>query len=300
MGDSAPPRVSVIIPAYNCAAWIGRAIGSVLAQSIHEIEIVVIDDGSTDDLAAALRDYSDRVLLVRQKNSGAAAARNHGAAIARAEFLAFLDADDFWHPRKLEYQLLAFARWPHIALCYTACTHVDGDNSPESHDTPPPISDVLRPGPDFDALFAFPYLGTPAVMMRRSLFNELRGFREDLHSAEDVDLWLRACFGRETAFVAFPFTYIVPTPESLSARQGATVFRNNLKVIDDFCRDHPEFASASSSTVRVARAKVYENWASGELAIGNRGHAARLAMNSLRSRLSWRATYLMLKAQLGL
>src|SRR4051812_1301977 len=100
--------VSVIIPTYNSAALLAQAIASVLAQSVLPAEIIVVDDGSTDATEQLVQCHGSRVKYVRQRNQGVSAARNRGVASASGEFIAFLDADDVWHPRKLELQMAAF------------------------------------------------------------------------------------------------------------------------------------------------------------------------------------------------
>ena len=101
-------NVSVIIPTYNYGRYLGEAIDSALGQTLPPLEVIVVDDGSTDDTPQVLASYGDRIRVVRQKNSGVAVARNSGIAAARGDYVAFLDADDVWLPRKLELQLALF------------------------------------------------------------------------------------------------------------------------------------------------------------------------------------------------
>src|SRR5262245_13313488 len=108
--------VSVVIPAYRASGTIGRAVVSLLHQTRTPDEILVVDDGSPDDLAAALAPYCDRVTLVRKENGGAASARNLGIDRSRGDLIAFLDADDYWEPTKLERQLSIFRRHPEVGL----------------------------------------------------------------------------------------------------------------------------------------------------------------------------------------
>jgi glycosyltransferase involved in cell wall biosynthesis len=108
----AEPSVSVVIPAFRAERTIQRAIDSVLAQSVPVQEVIVVDDGSPDDLAAIVQRHGAPVILVRQANRGAAHARNTGIERSTGTYVAFLDADDYWEPRKLEYQLAVFARAP--------------------------------------------------------------------------------------------------------------------------------------------------------------------------------------------
>jgi glycosyltransferase involved in cell wall biosynthesis len=290
--------ISVIIPAYNAAGTIVRALNSVLAQSLGPHEIIVIDDGSKDDLAAVLQPYADRVRLVRQQNSGASAARNHGARLAQAPLLAFLDADDFWHSQKLEIQAAAFSARPETAYCWTAGRRWrDGDADP-THDSVPKNLAAPIYVTDFAKIFARPYLGTPGIVIRRDVFESLGGFRENLTSAEDIDLWLRAAYGRTIAHVRAKLFYVVAQPHSLTATHMERTYQDNIRVIDDFCASHPDFARREGAAVKRARAKVYENWGSGTFIKGDLGSARRLLLLSLQNRMSLRALHLMAKVLL--
>src|SRR5436305_5180727 len=102
--------VSVVIPTYNCGGLVAEAVGSVLAQSRLPAEIIVVDDGSRDDTRERLAPFGDRIRYVCQANQGVSAARNLGVQHARGEVIAFLDADDIWHPRRLELQLQVMLR----------------------------------------------------------------------------------------------------------------------------------------------------------------------------------------------
>lgn len=134
--------------------------------------------------------------------------------------------------------------------------------------------------------------------MPKADFTRLGGFREDLHCAEDVDLWLRAAYRSVTARIRAPLFYIVGSPNSLTATAKEEVFKSNLQVIEDFCQANPEFPRHEGAAVRRARAKVYENWGSGELIKGELALARSLLLNSLRNRLSFRAAMLLSKVVL--
>jgi glycosyltransferase involved in cell wall biosynthesis len=112
------PTVSVIIPTYNSAALVTAAVQSALAQTLPPAEVIVVDDGSIDDTRQRLSTYRARYL--HQLNQGVAAARNHGLREASGDFIAFLDADDVWHPRKLELQIAAIAANPDLVLLGTS------------------------------------------------------------------------------------------------------------------------------------------------------------------------------------
>ncbi|HTQ34638.1 MAG TPA: glycosyltransferase, partial [Stellaceae bacterium] len=120
------PTVSVIIPTHNRAQWVVRAVKSALSQTVAQhLEIIVIDDGSTDGTEAALSPYRDKIQYRRQKNQGVVAARNNGIYLARGEFIALLDSDDSWLPWKIEAQLACFAIKPDLALVWTNAALVD-------------------------------------------------------------------------------------------------------------------------------------------------------------------------------
>jgi glycosyltransferase involved in cell wall biosynthesis len=288
--------ISVIVPAYNSASTIARALDSVFAQSCQDFEVIVVDDGSGDDLAGALVTYAERVRLIRQENAGASAARNTGAKNARGRYLAFLDADDFWHARKLELQLESFRQFPDISYSWTATRRWREGMPDPSNDPIDPETGRTRYETDFAKLFADPYLGTPGVMIRREEFEKLGGFREDLHSAEDIDLWLRAGYGRAVGHILAPLFFVVTQPNSLTARISEGTYRDNIRVIDDFCTSHPEFARRESRTVRQARAIVLENWGSALYVKGEFGRARGLLWTALRNRITQRALWLMVKS----
>jgi hypothetical protein len=132
--------------------------------------------------------------------------------------------------------------------------------------------------------------------MPREVFSRLGGFREELDSAEDIDLWLRATYGSVAARIRAPLFFVVPSPTSLTATQKDKAFKNNLRVIDEFCRAHPEFLQSAASAVRYARAKVYENWGSAELMRGNPALARTLLTRSMSYRANLRVLMLLSKA----
>jgi glycosyltransferase involved in cell wall biosynthesis len=117
--DKETAAVSVVIPSYNSAHHISETLESVFSQSYRPHEIIVVDDGSTDDTRAVLEKYSDRIIYVYQKNAGEPAARNTGIRRASGEFIAFLDADDLWLPNKLTLQMDYFEKHPEVDLVYT-------------------------------------------------------------------------------------------------------------------------------------------------------------------------------------
>jgi glycosyltransferase involved in cell wall biosynthesis len=182
------PAVTAIIPTYNASAYVAQAIRSALDQRDVALEVIVVDDGSTEDTRRVLGPFGERVRYVRQANRGPANARNHGARLATGDWLAFLDADDEWLPGKLAAQLAAAD--VDAGLVYTDCNYF-GDCVRVSARQ----SDGLRlwNGDIFEELLLDNFLTLSSVMIRKSCFQRLGGFDEspELIGVEDWDLWLR-------------------------------------------------------------------------------------------------------------
>ena len=180
------PRVSVIIPTYNRSWCLSEAIDSVLSQTHHNTELIVVDDGSTDETPALLARYGNRLRCLRQTNRGVSAARNHGIQAADGVLIALLDSDDTWQPDKLARQVDFFDRQPAAKICQTEETWIRRGvrvNPKRRHRKPS--------GWIFEASLALCLVSPSAVMMRRELLEEMGGFDESLPACEDYDLWLR-------------------------------------------------------------------------------------------------------------
>jgi glycosyltransferase involved in cell wall biosynthesis len=180
------PVVSVIIPTYNRWSMVVEAIESVLAQSYRLFEVIVIDDGSNDGTVERLAQYGARIRLVSRPRSGVAAARNCGVAFAQGRYVAFLDSDDIWLPKKLEIQMAFMERHPEIQICQTEeiwVRHGMRVNPKTKHEKP--SGDIFRPSLDLCLV------SPSAVMLTRCLFKQVGGFDESFPVCEDYDLWLR-------------------------------------------------------------------------------------------------------------
>jgi glycosyltransferase involved in cell wall biosynthesis len=180
------PDVSVIIPAYNSGGLVRASIDAALNQRGVRFEVIVVDDGSTDDTVGIVESYGDAVRCIRQRNQGAYVARNNAAAAARGEWLAFLDADDLWVPDKLVRQLQLGD--PEVGLIYSNYRHLDTSNRVTGC-----ASDAaeLVQGKIFDHLLVDNFIGMSTVLMRRRIFDELGGFATDISGCADWDMWLR-------------------------------------------------------------------------------------------------------------
>lgn len=178
--------ISVIIPTYNRAEWLTEAVESVLAQTWRDFELIVVDDGSTDDTAHRLAVYGDRLRYVQQANAGVSAARNHGIRLARGKWLAFLDSDDLWEPEKLAAQMAFFRENPNAHICQTEEIWIR-----RGQRVNPKRKHRKHSGWIFEHCLPLCIVSPSAVMMARSLLDEVGLFDESLPACEDYDLWLR-------------------------------------------------------------------------------------------------------------
>ncbi|HVA78224.1 MAG TPA: glycosyltransferase [Candidatus Binataceae bacterium] len=190
------PEVSVVIPTYNRAAMVREAALSVLAQRGVDYELIVIDDGSTDgtagDLARLREESGGQVRIERIENSGVAAARNRGVALARAPLVAFLDSDDLWMPDKLARQLDFMRAHPECEVSQCQERWIRGGRRVN-----PGYRHRKRGGDLFFDSLRTCLISPSAVIMRIDLFRALGGFDETMRACEDYDLWLRILVTRE-------------------------------------------------------------------------------------------------------
>lgn len=179
--------VSVVIPCYNASKTLAATLKSVLAQSYRPIEVVVVDDGSTDDSVAIARSFAPAVTVVVQKNGGPASARNEGIRHCKGEYIAFADADDLWLPEKLAVQVPVAAAFGVPALVFSAVERVRNDG--ETHIKR--VSSDLLPI-TYATLWRSNSITTSTVLAHTSVFDDCL-FDEDpaIQGAEDFDLWLR-------------------------------------------------------------------------------------------------------------
>ena len=201
-------RVSVVIPSYDCGRFVAEAVESALNQTMPPNEVIVIDDGSTDNTAEVLRPYAEsgRIHFVRQQNAGVSAARNRGLSEATGEFVAFLDADDYWHPKKLELQLPCFAEG---AIGLVACG-ISTSALPES-----PNGSSVRRFSLTDIVLRSRF-ATSSVVVRKSVADAVGGFDPSLVPAEDRDCWLKCAAVAGVAYLTDELVYYRVHPTSLT------------------------------------------------------------------------------------
>ncbi|MDY0013830.1 MAG: glycosyltransferase family A protein [Rhodocyclaceae bacterium] len=219
------PTVSVVIPAYNAAWCVARAIDSVLAQGFQDLELIVVNDGSTDDTSKVLAGYGAALKTIEQPNGGLSNARNSGIQAARGRYVALLDADDWWLPGKLAGQVALMEACPALVFCSTSAKleAPDGTRLGEWRGRNAPLSTL-------EAIFAenaFVAGSGSAVLVRRDALIQAGGFDETLRSLEDIDMWMRLAAIGGYACLDEPLAVILKRPDSMSG---------NLAVMRDAAR----------------------------------------------------------------
>jgi glycosyltransferase involved in cell wall biosynthesis len=230
------PDVSIIIPAYQCARYLGMTLDSVYAQTFTNYEVIVVNDGSPDtrEIERCLASRGGRVIYLKQKNRGPSAARNAGLLVARGRFVAFLDADDYWEPNHLAEQLAFINCDPRIDLAYADALMVD-----DSHlaartfmEESPSIGEVTFEGLLDERCTVL----LSSVVARKQSVMAVGMFDESLRYAEDYDLWLR--MAKRGARLAYQRKVLLSKrrhSESLSA-DSKKLFENAVHVLDKVAR----------------------------------------------------------------
>ncbi len=178
--------ISVIIPSYNRAAVLPRALDSVLGQTVLPEEIIVVDDGSTDTTPAILAENYSQVSLISQSNQGVSAARNAGITAAKGNWIALLDSDDAWLPTKLEQQIQAISAKPDCLICHTDEIWIRNGKRVN------PMQKHAKPdGWIYQDSLPLCCVSPSSILIHRSLFDQVGLFDESLPACEDYDLWLR-------------------------------------------------------------------------------------------------------------
>jgi glycosyltransferase involved in cell wall biosynthesis len=273
------PLASVIVIAYNCADYLGHAIESVLGQTWTRLELIVVDDGSTDNTAEVVRRVSDsRVTYVRQMNKGPNAARNEGIRRARGDYIAFLDCDDWWLPSKLEKQIAKAAAHPEIGLVYSLAIRVDASDKERDR------FDTIVEGRVLDRLLLGNCIAgsaSSAVVTRRAI-DAVGMFDESLHYAEDWEFWIRVASQFAVACVPDFDVYLLDRPGSQGKNADATR-RDSLRFIhsalDRYAPFRPFFHRVALAQLHYVAS--YNLWASGRIRDARRELLRSLVYNPM-------------------
>ena len=285
----AEPRVSIITPTYNRARFIGEAVESVLDQTMSDWELVIVDDGSTDDTRQVLERYlaDSRIHYYYQKNKGQSAARNLALENARAEFIGFLDSDDIWYEDKLERQLLAFEAHPDTHIVHGDEATMDELGRVVSRDNMQRHSGRITP-----QLLGDTSVSITTALVRRECFDALGGFSPRYGVADDYELWLR--FSARYRFLYEPgivAAYRVMANQISSDKRRR--FAANERIIRDFLNHYSDCLSFAERRKGLARfyarkARYFASVGERRKALSDIGRSLGLAPMSLAG---WRGLY---------
>ena len=307
--------MSIIIPTFNRASIVSRAIESALSQTYRNIEVVVVDDGSSDDTQSVVEGFGDRVRYFYQENAGVTAARNSAIRHARGEFLAFLDSDDTWAPWKLESQVAALTQFPEAGVVWSDMTALDRSGHVISdrylrvmykahsrvkiEEVMPQVETLealtasapnelgsapVRIGDLFSEILLGNLLHTSTVLVRRAWVEQVGGFDPSfVHAGEDYEFYVRLCSVGPVVFIDAPSTYYcVGAPDQLTRPSMILeIARNNLRTIGKWLPHSASHLTIPRPQIRTRWADSYGWLGQAELDAGNRFAAARGLVLSL-------------------
>lgn len=284
------PTVDIIIPAHNAAHFLPRTLDSVIAQTFTDWRILLVDDGSQDRTAEVVEPYRERLgeklLYIHKENGGVAAARNTAIEHATAEYLALLDADDVWLPRRLEATLIPFPNRPEVGLVYGFVTRIDAEDrllDTFATRNPHGEGEVAR----------YIYMRTldlpcPTLTFRRRCVEEVGGFDETMRATEDRDLWLRIAQRYQVALAPEIVAYYRVSPQSMTTETDRMFFAQQR-----FLDKHRGTAGCGAWEYRVALSWTYRQQAE---ALSDRGEHRKALRSALRALLWYPFNLLTVKA----
>jgi glycosyltransferase involved in cell wall biosynthesis len=274
------PRLTAAIITHNRALYLPRAVESVLAQTYRDFEVVVVDDGSTDDTAAAVEPYLDRIRYVRREHEGKAAARNAAVELAQGDLLAFCDSDDCWYPDRIERQLPVLEQRPDAGMVHGHIALIDSDSRPlpkltAEHRTL--LSRAHRGGATYAGYAADCRCFSSTILLRRHVFDTVGLYDSEL-PIEDYDFYLRLVLDFPVAFMddrplAWYRVHDGQTPkQTLGAGQIQTA-EKHLALLDERTDVPDARAARRNFNLMIAR-----SWK----ALGDRRRARAAAFRALR------------------
>ncbi|SFK21895.1 glycosyltransferase family 2 protein [Methylocapsa palsarum] len=292
-GEGSKPSLSIVIPAYNVAPYIEAAVLSALRQTLHDIEVIVVDDGSTDATSVIVQSLVDklkdpRLLVIRQENGGLSAARNAGIRAARGEFIGLLDGDDIWLPGKAVLHIEVMVVDPMIGITFSHSEYLTEKGERTGH-----LLLAGNPRPSLHEMIRRNHFGNGStVVARRACFREAGLFRKELRSCEDYEMWRRILW--LTSYSAI----LVPKPLTLYRRRESSLSFNATKFVsyadqamEILRRDMPH---VPERIFRAGHAEHYRIAAWKALSSGHRGDAFNLLRRAVALRpllffTDWRA-----------
>jgi len=238
------PIVSVVIPAFNSAKYLPDALESVIDQNCRDVEIIVVDDGSTDDTRKILEEHPSRPTYLYQQNGGPSKARNLGIRASKAKYIAFLDADDIWLPHKLDYQLELIESDPRLGLVFSDVKFFDGEPPMDGsywkqrgcYDEMIAESRMIQNA--FAKLMKINYIMPSSALVKRECFDKSGLFDESLRYVEDKDMWLR--ISRHYPMACIPQPLVKRRVHGYSPKQVVSVQESIIHVVKKIEQAYPE------------------------------------------------------------
>ncbi len=305
-----PASISVVIPCFNASRFIAATIESVLSQEEDGLEIIVVDDGSSDGSARVVRAAYPSVRVIEQSNQGVAAARNRGIAEASNEWIAFVDADDVWLPGKLHAQRALLSAEPNTRMSYTAW-HVwnSADVLPSvqlTKELERTKSDIQRwsgaSGWIYPELLIDCVVWTSTVLIHRSVLDEVGLFQPELRVGEDYDLWLRASRVTPIVRVCAPLALYRMHPGSITRRAPAANYKGNVirNAVQRWGYASPDGRMANRAAVGRSIARSWLDYGSACMLAGNSSEARVGALQALSHQtVQWSAWVLLARTILA-
>jgi len=277
-------KVSVVIPTYNCRDYVAGAVESVLAQTYKNIEIIIIDDGSTDNTHDILGPYLDRILYIYQPNGGLANARNRGIREAKGGFIAFLDADDRWSPEKVEIQVKCLDQFENVSMVFTDFSAFDESGNfersyfykafpilreyrlnvsnifPNSSAVSSAKGNIrIYHGNITTVLFAGNIILPSTVLLKKPSLTQVGAFDERYRLAEETDFFLRYSLRTQMAYVDYPLVnYMVKRKNQLTQKSNIpSLIAAAIQIQRDFIVQNPDFYLKNNRLCHKALAVSY-------------------------------------------
>lgn len=271
------PLVSVVVPVYNAAQFLRDTLESILDQTYRQLEIIAVNDGSTDSSLEILKEYADRIQCIHQENQGVAIARNVGVERSLGSYVAFCDADDIWFPRKLEWQMDIVKRHPCVGVVGGFMEKIDelgrtldSCQRPSGlHDQPMNLKQVL--------LMEGNVIDMSTSLIRKEVFQEIRGFQlgnKDL-KAEDYDLWIRAS---EKTKIYLTSQYVGQYRVLKNSRSHGSLRKEYGAQFQMLRIYRSEY---SPDCYKIRKAKIYAEWADSSFVEGER-YAWKLQVKAMK------------------
>lgn len=269
-------RVSIVIPAYNAARFLGQTLDSVLHSTFRDLDVIVVDDGSTDSTAALAAGYGPRVKVISRPNAGMSASRNVGIDAGDSEFIALLDSDDVWHPEKLRWQLAALSSRPDHDFCYTAFTFWEGAPLPDfSTGSRAGWIDEAGSGWIYHQLILENWALPSSLLFRRSAWRALGPFLCDVQQTDDWEFLVRASRSHRFLRLAESMVLYRQHPGSLSRKVSPVNVTEEMResLISRFGLSGPDGTPVDLRELNRLRMAGRRNFADshcvrGDLAIG--------------------------------